>query len=158
MFDLMASDNVRSRAAFDALVGLRAYLGAHRRAERLKEGGLAGRIFELAPEHGFTDADAAPMMQDYIAPSLDTTIAATGYAAWLFAQCPDQWDALRSDPSLIPNAVEEVVRLASPIRSFPCDVATDTELCGVTIPEGARIMVLYSAANRDPAAGGPRPL
>lgn len=150
-FDLMDGFNARSRKAFETLVGLRAYLDAHGRPEDLKEGGLARRIFEVAPDSGFTEEDAAQMMRDYIAPSLDTTISATGQAPELFAKNPDQWDKLRADPDLIPNAVEEIVRLASPIRSFSRYVTEDTEVAGVPIPKGSRMMVVYGSANRDAA-------
>lgn len=89
------------------------------------------------------------MMRDYIVPRLDTTMSATGFTAYLFARNPDQWDLLREQPELVPNAVEEVVRLASPIRSFSRYISHDTELAGVSLPEGGRMMVVYGAANRD---------
>lgn len=148
-FDLMDGHNDRSKAAFSALVGLCEYLDEHGRAEDLKEGGLARRIFELAPEKGFTEEKAAQLMRDYIAPSLDTTISATGYVPYLFAQNPGQWDLLRERPDLVPNAVEEIVRLSSPIRSFSRYVTEDADVSGIGIPKGARIMVLYGSANRD---------
>lgn len=149
VFDLMDGHNPRSRAAFETLVGLRRYLDRYGRAAYLKEGGLARRIFDLAPEAGFTEAEAAQMMRDYISPSLDTTISASGFIAYLFAENPDQWALLQAQPDLIPNAVEEVVRLSSPIRSFSRVVAEDTELSGVPLAKGARIMVVYGSANRD---------
>jgi cytochrome P450 len=148
-FDLMDGFNARSQQAFKTLVGLREYLDKYGRKDALKEGGLARRIFEIAPDSGFTEEEAAQMMRDYIAPSLDTTISATGYAPWLFAEFPDQWDRMREEPEIIPNAVEEIVRLSSPIRAFSRYVTADTELCGVKIPSGARMMVMYGSANRD---------
>ena len=89
------------------------------------------------------------VMRNYIAPSLDTTISAAGFIAYLFARNPDQWNLLRERPELVPNAVEEVVRLASPIRSFSRYIEQDTELSGVPLPEGGRMMVVYGAANKD---------
>ncbi len=103
----------------------------------------------MAPEHDFCEAEANQLMRDYIAPSLDTTISAAGFIAWLFARNPDQWDLLRERPDLEPTVVEEVVRLASAIRSFSQYIAQDTELSGVPLPEGGRMMVVYGAANRD---------
>lgn len=148
-FDLMDGFNERSRKAFDTLVELRDYLDEYGQAKHLKEGGLARRIFEVAPEHDFSEAEATQLMRDYIAPSLDTTISAAGFIAYLFARNPDQWNLLRERPDQVPNAVEEVVRLASPIRSFSRYIAQDTELSGVPLPEGGRMMVVYGAANRD---------
>ena len=148
-FDLMDGFNDRSKAAFDTLVALRAYLDEYGQANRLKEGGLARRIFEVAPAHDFDEIEAKQLMRDYIAPSLDTTISAAGFMAVLFAQNPDQWARLRAEPALVPNAVEEIVRLATPIRSLSRYVATETELSGVTLPEGSRMIVIYASANRD---------
>lgn len=149
VFDLMDGHNARSKAAFQTLVGLRAYLDVYGRAEYLKQGGLARRIFEIAPENGFSKEDAAQMMRDYISPSLDTTISAAGFIPYLFARNPEQWELLQQQPGLIPNAVEEIVRIASPIRSFSRYVAKDTEISGIPVPEGARMMVIFGSANRD---------
>lgn len=148
-FDLMADDTPRSRVAFQKLVELQEYLGKYGQAKYLKEGGLARRIFEVGPEAGFDEAKCAQLMRDYIAPSLDTTISVSAYLPYLFAKFPDQWDLLRAQPDLIPNAVEEAVRMATPIRAFSRYVGEDTELAGVALKEGARIVVIYSSANRD---------
>ncbi len=148
-FNLFEGFNQRSQDAFDDMRELQAFLRAEGRPERLKEGGLARRIFEEAPAKGFSQAEAAQLMRDYINPSLDTTISALGFAAYHFARDPAQWDLLRDDPSLIPNAIEEVVRLSTPIRAFSRFVAEDYEMSGVTIPQGSRVIVVYASANRD---------
>ena len=44
------------------------------------------------------------LLLDYLGPSLDTTISAVGSAIWLFGCYPEQWDQVRANPSLIPNA------------------------------------------------------
>ena len=88
-------------------------------------------------------------MRDYISPSLDTTISASGYMAYFFATHPDQWDLLLNTPELVPNAIEEVVRLTTPIRSFSRYVTEDTEISGTKIEKGSRVMVIYGSANRD---------
>ncbi len=58
---------------------------------------------------------------------------------------------LRSDLSLIPNAVEEILRLETPSCGLWRLVSRDTELAGVQIPEGAMLMVRFASANRDEA-------
>lgn len=88
-------------------------------------------------------------MIDYLAPSLDTTISAISSALHLFATHPDQWQALREDPSLVANAINEVVRLESPLRAFTRKSVTDTDVGGVSIPKGSRVLVVYASANRD---------
>ncbi len=149
-FNLFEGYNKRSVDAFDDLRGLQQFLAEEGRPDRLKEGGLARRIFEEAPAKGFSQDEAAQLMRDYINPSLDTTISALGFAAYHFAKDPAQWDILRHDPSLIPNAVEEIVRLSTPIRAFSRFVAEDYAMSGVTLPQGSRVIVVYASANRDP--------
>ena len=150
-FDLLGSMNARGKEAFETLVELRDYLDEHGQASHLKAGGLARRIFEVAPDHGCSEDEAAQLMRDYIAPSLDTTISAGGFMALLFAQNPDQWDRLRAQPDLAPNAIEEIVRLATPIRSLSRHIAEDTTVAGVNLPKGGRMMAVFASANRDTA-------
>src|SRR5262249_43167748 len=90
------------------------------------------------------------MMNDYMGPSLDTTIFATSNALWLFANNPDQWDILCQNPSMIPNAVNEVIRIESPIQNFSRVLTRDHEVDGTVMPAGARVIVSYGSANRDP--------
>ncbi|OOG50394.1 cytochrome P450/oxidoreductase [Polaromonas sp. C04] len=148
-FNLFGPENARSKAAFEDLRDLKAFLDEYGTPEKLKPDGWAHRIFKVGAERGIPYATCAQLMRDYINPSLDTTISATGQAIKFFADQPDQWKLVRERPELIPNAVEEVVRLASPIRAFTRYVAEDSEIAGVTIPKGARVMVMYASANRD---------
>ncbi|MBX7161390.1 MAG: cytochrome P450 [Acidimicrobiia bacterium] len=64
---------------------------------------------------------------------------------------PQQWARLVEDPSLVDSAVEEVLRWVSPVLNFSRTVTTDTELHGREIREGDKVLVVYGAANRDPA-------
>ena len=75
-------------------------------------------VLIAADEGKLSHAECAPLMIDYIAPSLDTTISAISNALHLFATHPEQWQILKDDPALIPNAVNEVVRYESPLRAF----------------------------------------
>ena len=148
-FNLFGPENARARAAFDDLRDLKAFLDEYGTPEKLKPGGWAQRIFKVGAERGIPFATCAQLMRDYINPSLDTTISAAGQAIKFFADQPEQWALVRERPELIPNAVEEVVRLASPIRAFTRYVAEDSRIAGVAIPQGARVMVMYASANRD---------
>ena len=89
------------------------------------------------------------LVLDYIGPSLDTTISAIGSAVQLLATHPEQWATLKADPSLIPNAFNETVRLESPIRVFSRVTTTTTSIDGYDINAGARLIILYASANRD---------
>ena len=90
-----------------------------------------------------------------IAGGNDTTIGLLGGAAELLTARLDQRARLLADPSLIPGAVEELLRLTSPVQGL-CRVASrDVEVGGRTIIEGDRVLLLYASANRDQAEFGP---
>ena len=148
-FDAMEGFNARSQAALPQMRELRKFLETFGRKEKLQEGGLAHRLFAEAERLGIPEVEAAEQLRDYIPPSLDTTISTLGFAAYYFATCPYRWDLVRDDPGLIGGAIEELVRLATPIRAFSRYVAEDTEVSGVAIPQGARILVIYASGNRD---------
>ncbi len=67
----------------------------------------------------------------------------------LLVQHPDQMGLLRSDPSLFPNFVEESLRIETPFQYLFRTAKVDTELGGVKVPAGARVVTMYGAANRD---------
>ena len=128
------------------MVGFAEHVAA---AGDLPPGSMAAGILDAA-ERGEIEPDRCPsMMVDYLGPSLDTTISALGNAIWLFANHPDQWELLRADRSRIKDAFNEVLRFESPISCFSRLVTTDTELGGVAIPEGARVLMMFASANRD---------
>jgi cholest-4-en-3-one 26-monooxygenase len=62
---------------------------------------------------------------------------------------PDQFARLRADPSLLPLAVEELARYVTPVMYFCRQAARDTDLDGVTIRKGERVLMSYVSANRD---------
>jgi cytochrome P450 len=71
------------------------------------------------------------------------------------AEHPEQWDRLVADPSLVPSAVEELLRWTTPVISFLRTATRDTEVGGQAIAAGEPLLLLYSAANRDPDVFGP---
>ena len=69
----------------------------------------------------------------------------------LLIENPDARQRLIDDPSLIPGAVEEMLRLVSPVLSFVRTATQDTELRGVPIKQGQKVLMIYGSANRDEA-------
>ena len=80
----------------------------------------------------------------------DTTSATMAEGICRLAQNPEQREALKSDPSLIKNAVEEMIRLSSPVKHFMREAAEDTILGGRQIAKGDWLLLSYAAANLDP--------
>jgi cytochrome P450 len=121
------------------------------RAERVEPGSWAASVFEARDRGELTTEEAHALVIDFVAPALDTTILASTHLLWVLAGNPEAWERIRDDPTLIPRAVVENVRLASPIRGFTRRLATDHVVGDVTLPAGARVVLLFGAANLDGA-------
>jgi cytochrome P450 len=79
----------------------------------------------------------------------DTTSSTISGAIEQFARHPEQLDAVRADPSLIPGVVDEALRWVSPVKHFFRIVTEDTEFRGRKLSAGDGVMLLYPSANRD---------
>ena len=103
----------------------------------------------------FVDADIKPaseimgLMMVLFLGGVESTAGLTSTVFKLLAENPDQRDLLLADPSLIPDAVEETLRFATPLQLAGRTTSREVELHGVTIPAGGRVVLLYGAANRD---------
>jgi cytochrome P450 len=95
--------------------------------------------------------ESLSILQQLLVAGHETTAAAIAEGVLLLLQNPDQLERVRSDPGLVPNLVEEVLRLAAPTQNMWRLVKRDCELSGVAIREGELVLISFGAANRDPA-------
>ena len=79
----------------------------------------------------------------------ETTTRLIGWAGTTLADHPDQRRELVENPSLIPNAIEEILRFEPPAPHVGRYVARDVQVQGQTVPEGSAMLMLIGAANRD---------
>lgn len=80
----------------------------------------------------------------------ETTRNAISHGAWLLQNHPDQREDWKADPETVsPTAVEEIVRWATPVIHFRRTATIDTELGGVRIAAGDKVVMWYESANRD---------
>lgn len=79
----------------------------------------------------------------------DTTTGMLGGSVQLLHQRPDQRRLLAGQPDLIGDAVDELLRLTSPVQGLARTTTRDVELHGRTIPAGRKVLLLYGSANRD---------
>lgn len=79
----------------------------------------------------------------------ETATRLIGFTMQLLAQHPDQRSLLVGDPSLVPAAIEEILRLESPSPAQARYVVRDVDLHGTVVPEGSTMLLLNGAANRD---------
>jgi cytochrome P450 len=126
-FDLLLEER-RHRRREDLMSAL---LDAEIEGERLSRDEILGFCYQL------------------IVAGNDTTTTLIGNGAVLLAEHPDQRAALARDPARIPAAVEEMLRYESPAQALPRRARRDFELHGRRIPEGARVLLVFGAANRD---------
>ena len=97
-------------------------------------------------------AECVNLVVNVLAGAIDTTQSQLGHALRLFAAHPEQWARLASDPSLVPQAVQEVLRF-EPITPFTARICTeDIEYRDVTFPAGTIVAVCAERGNRE--AGG----
>ena len=80
----------------------------------------------------------------------ETTVRLLAYALQTIGERPDLQQALRDDPGLIPDFVEECLRIESPVKGDFRLARRTTRVGGVDVPAGTTLMVLNGAANRDP--------
>ncbi len=79
----------------------------------------------------------------------DTTTGMLGGTAQLLHQRPDQRRLLVENPDLIPNAIDELLRLTSPVQGLARTTTRDVTIRDTTIPADRRVLLLYGSANRD---------
>lgn len=153
----VASVSGRSTAA-DILAQARAWAELERylaaRLEANAAPAAAGVVADLAravgegPDWLATDEAVAILIQLLVGGN-ESTSSLLGSAVLLLATHPAVEERLRVDPAAIPLFVEEALRLESPFKGHFRIATRDGTLAGVSIPAGARVMLLWGAANRD---------
>ena len=120
-----------------------------------KDDGILGR-FDVKKLHGADDEHLALANDELIMLCVillvagnETTRNGISGGMQLLIENPGERQKLIDDPALIPSAVEEMVRLVSPVHAFSRTATRDIELRGKQIREGQRVLLLYPSANRD---------
>jgi cytochrome P450 len=102
-----------------------------------------------------SDAEIVMFLVQLLVAGNETT--RTMFSAGLaeLARRPDQWERLRADRSLIPTAVEEMLRWSTPVLAFMRTATRDVDVRDRTIRSGEPVWMLYASANRDEDKFGP---
>ena len=96
-----------------------------------------------------TDAQLLAYAELLVEAGNETTRNAISGGLLALAERPGEWAKLRANPELLPDAVEEILRWASPISHFTRIATEDVEVRGVTIPAGEQVALYFASANRD---------
>ena len=146
MYNCFGPLNDRARSAFPVLDEMMHYATTQAVRGKLKPGSWAEGIVD-AVDRGEADQAVRPaLMIDYMGPSLETTISAIGSGVWLFAKNPGEWLRVRETLSCVPSAINEMLRMETPLQGYSRLVAQDYEMDEVTLPAGSRAIVFYGAA------------
>lgn len=79
----------------------------------------------------------------------ETTRTVISRGLVVLAEHPEQWEAMAEDPTLIPGAVEELIRWVTPLNNFFRTAVADTTIGDVAVAAGDRVLLAYPSANRD---------
>jgi cytochrome P450 family 142 subfamily A polypeptide 1 len=98
--------------------------------------------------------DDGRIMQEtglFISGGAETTRTTIARGLLTLAEHNDQWEQMAADPSLIPGAVEEMLRWVTPLNNFFRTATEDSEIAGNQVKTGDKVCLLYPSANRDEA-------
>jgi cytochrome P450 len=114
--------------------------------------GVIDSVARAEIDGDYSRHDAIGILVQLVGAGSDSTTGLTGSCALALARDRDVQTALRANPALIPAFVEEVLRLETPFRGHFRHVLQPCTLGGVSLRKDDRILLMWSAANRDPAA------
>ena len=117
--------------------------------ERLDPEGFGAAIYAGSDTGEVTVEEAGLLVRSLLSAGVDTTVAALGSAVWCLANNPEQFKRLKTHPTLSIWAFEETLRYTSPIHTFCRTAGADTEVSGVKIEEGTKILCVLGSANLD---------
>jgi cytochrome P450 len=124
---------------------------ANRRAQRADD--LTSDLLDLADEkpEQLNDFDIVNMVYSMALAGHETTCNTIGNGMRALLSDRTQWQALIDEPSVIDNAVEEILRFDGPVLNHRRIARVDTSIGGVEIPAGSKVMMCFASASHDPA-------
>jgi len=150
--DLTEAEEAQAAASFVAFQHLLA--GYVRRRRAAPAGDLISDVVAaLAPGDGpltfDQEAELVATISSTYGASHITTTDTVGNALRMLLTHPDQWELLRRQPDLVPNAVEEVLRFEAPVPTLFRRATRAVTIAGVDLPTGADVLLVFASANRD---------
>ena len=94
-------------------------------------------------------AECLSVISQLVVAGNETTTSTFAEGMYLLAKHPEQLKIVQQQPELVPNMVEEMLRLSAPTTQMWRICLEDTQLAGVDIPKGATMMIKFGSANRD---------
>lgn len=139
----------RGRASVDMAMYAIGFARARRAAEATPEDLTSVILHADFGGEPMSDADFGAFFVQLVTAGNDTTRTMLSSGLDALLQHPDQLTLLREDRSLIPSAVEEILRWANPLHYFRRTATADTAIGGSSIAAGDKVAMIYTSANRD---------
>jgi cytochrome P450 len=147
---LVSADQLSTAAA--SVMELGGYITDHfARAAANPRDNLLGDLAAACAAGEVDDVVALGMMITLFAAGGESTASLLGSAVWILGTRPDIQQQVRENPELLGAFIDETLRYEPPFRGHYRHVAVDTALCGTELRAGSRLLLLWGAANRDPA-------
>lgn len=117
-----------------------------------KHDDLPGDLVELQEEgHEISDREIAGICYSMLFAGHETTTSLIGNGIRELLTYRESWEQICSNPTLIPNAVEEILRFSPSIVSWRRRATEDTEVGGIPLPKGSNLLLVMGSGNRDEA-------
>ncbi len=147
------------RSVQQGVAGFKFWLADHLRQLRRAPGDdLMSQLIQMAesgPAEAHLDEDELQAIAGLVlAAGFETTVNLLGNGIRMLLDAPEQLETLRQRPELWPNAVEEILRLDSPVQLTARVARNDVEVAGMPVKAGELVVIYLAAANRDPSVFG----
>ena len=150
VFNAIGPDNEIRRRALAKAADVVPWITAQCARAALTGAGLGALIYQAVDDGDISGDEAGLLVRSLLSAGIDTTVASIGAALKFFSENPTQWDIVRDDPTQIKRAIDEVLRLATPVHAFFRTATIDTVIDDTAIQAGDKIMCVLGAANTDP--------
>ncbi|BBZ52482.1 cytochrome P450 [Mycobacterium heidelbergense] len=144
------------RSVQDGIAGFNVWLAGHlRELRRAPSDNLMSQLIQTAEsgsaETHLNETELQAIAGLVLAAGFETTVNLLGNGIRMLLDAPEHLDTLRRRPELWPNAVEEILRLESPVQLTARVALKDVEVAGMRIRRGELVVIYLAAANRDPS-------
>ena len=150
-FNAFGPDNALRQKSMANAPKVAAWIMQQCARDHLTSDGIGALLFEAADNGDITEDEAGMLVRSLLTAGVDTTVTGIGNALWCLATNPQEYERLKEDPeNWAMPAFEETLRYTSPVQAFYRTAAKDTDVNGVQIEEGTKILCVLGAANLDP--------
>ena len=149
VFSAIGPDNELRRNAMSKGPDVVPWIAEQCQREQLAPDGFGAAIYAGADAGEISVEEAGLLVRSLLSAGVDTTVTALGSTIWCLANHPDQFQIMKSDPSLSIWTFEETLRYTSPIHTFCRTASRDTDVGGVKIQKGTKILCVLGSANLD---------